>query len=65
MLLFGGSAYDIYRQISAVKSCGLKRIGDLPNKLNQGACNTFYNASNSSYALLCFDYSSYKDGCLR
>ena len=50
MYIFGG--YNEMRQISEIKDCGLKRIGNLEFDFDGGACTVI----QSSTLILCFDW---------
>ena len=56
--IFGGITYmtDYSDQISVVEHCGLTRVGTLPTKFENGACNSFQKSNGESHILLCFGY---------
>ena len=65
MYLFGGqSSSQFPKQISVLESCDLRRIGDLPTKFFEGACNTFDSGPGDEHILLCFGFDEDKD-CYR
>lgn len=65
MMIFGGYRNTPYiNQISEVKSCQLKRVGDLPIDFDAGTCNTFRGSLGMEAVLLCFSTSD-KSACMR
>ena len=44
---------NIEIQISKIENCGLQRIGELPNKFDNGACGTFIFAAEER-VMFCF-----------
>jgi len=64
MYIVGGNGGEFDQQISTVESCRLRKIGDLPNRFDVGACNNYRNPAEEEQALLCFTYAD-PNGCLR
>lgn len=58
-MIFGGDQ-KLKKQISIVKSCGLKRVGTLPMAFENGACNTFETSGGTEETLLCFAFAGAK-----
>ena len=64
LFVFGGysESNNLRKQVSKVKGCGLKRIGDLSYDFYQGACGTYLMPDER--ILLCFS-ESYQRQCER
>ena len=58
--IFGGETQS--RQISKIRDCSLKRVGDLPYELQYPACGTFRFPEERS--MICFA-SGYAKSCVR
>ena len=64
MFIFGGGTESIVRQVSIVRNCGLRRVGDLSYDFAFGGCNTFKTAQGLQEVLMCFQADNGK-GCHR
>ena len=64
MYIVGGWDAGFRTQIAKLESCGIRRIGELPDSLQYAACNTFSDSGGEEYARLCFDLG-HMDGCKR
>ena len=55
MFVFGGYfSYDYKDQISIVEDCRLRRVGTLPMRFQEGACNSFTTGEGKQVSMLCF-----------